>query len=259
MKLLEFMSNFSDEERCKEYYRDIRQKEGIICKKCGCEKHYWLQNKWQFQCSSCKFRTTLKSGTVMENSRLSFQKWFLIMFLMSATKKGFSACEIKRQIGHKRYKTVWSIMHRLREAMGKRDERYQLEGMVEFDEGYFPIETSKKDRENLNRGRGSQRHQNVAVMAESTFLEDIETGKISKHCRFFKMKVMQTHESEEIDDLVKNELDNQTIVFSDMSTSYINIDDYVEAHLIEKSSEETTVTTLKWVHIAIIVDRAKDC
>jgi hypothetical protein len=35
-------------------------------------------------------------------------------------------------------------MHRLREAMGKRDERYQLEGMVEFDEGYFPIETSKK-------------------------------------------------------------------------------------------------------------------
>jgi hypothetical protein len=59
MKLLEFMSNFSDEERCKEYYRDIRQKEGIICKKCGCEKHYWLQNKWQFQCSSCKFRTTL--------------------------------------------------------------------------------------------------------------------------------------------------------------------------------------------------------
>jgi hypothetical protein len=36
-----------------------------------------------------------------------------------------------------------------------------------------------------------------------------------------------------------------------MSTSYINIDDYVEAHLIEKSSEETTVTTLKWVHIAI--------
>jgi hypothetical protein len=117
--------------------------------------------------------------------------------------------------------------------------------------GISPIETSKKDRENLNRGRGSQRHQNVAVMSESTFLEDIETGKISKHCRFFKMKVMQTHESEEIDDLVKNELDNQTIVFSDMSTSYINIDDYVEAHLIEKSSEETTVTTLKWVHIAI--------
>jgi hypothetical protein len=79
-------------------------------------------------------------------------------------------------------------------------------------------------------------------MSESTFLEDIETGKISKHCRFFKMKVMQTHESEEIDDLVKNELDNQTIVFSDMSTSYINIDDYVEAHLIEKSSEDTTLS-----------------
>jgi hypothetical protein len=32
MKLLEFMSNFSDEERCKEYYRDIRQKEALFVK-----------------------------------------------------------------------------------------------------------------------------------------------------------------------------------------------------------------------------------
>jgi hypothetical protein len=44
------------------------------------------------------------------------------MFLMSATKK--SACEIKRQMS-----PVW-LMHRLREAMGKRDERYQLEGKL---------------------------------------------------------------------------------------------------------------------------------
>ncbi len=122
---------------------------------------------------------------------------------MSATKKGFSACEIKHQTGYKR-SSVWSIIHHLREAMGERDECYQLEGMVEFDVGYFPIETSKKDRVNLNLGRGSQRCQNVMVMAESTFMEDIETGKISKHCRFFKMKVIQTLESEEIDDLVKN-------------------------------------------------------
>lgn len=251
MELIEFFTNFSDEESCKAFYRDIRKREGIICKNCKCEKHYWLQTLWQFKCSACGFRTTLKSGTVMENSRLSFKKWFLIMYLMSATKKGFSACEIQRQVGHKRYQTIWSIMHRLREAMGKRDERYQLKGMVEFDEAYFTVETTKKEKENLTRGRGSKRKQNVAVMAESTYLEDIETGQVSKHCRFFKMKALTTHKSEEIDETVELTINKEAVLFSDKSTSYVNMDNFVEAHLMEKSSIETTIGSLKWVHIAI--------
>ena len=40
-------------------------------------------------------------------------------------------------------------------------------------------------------------------------------------------------------------------MFSDKSTSYINIADYVDIHMTEKSSKETTKETLKWVHIAI--------
>ncbi|HET55355.1 MAG TPA: IS1595 family transposase, partial [Ignavibacteria bacterium] len=31
----------------------------------------------------------------------------------------------------------------------------------------------------------------------------------------------------------------------------VNIADYVEIHIMEKSSEQTTKETLKWVHIAI--------
>jgi len=75
-------------------------KEGVDYKLCGYKKHYWLAYKWQFQCSSCSFRTTLKSGTVMENSNLSVRKWFLIMQFMTSTKKGMSACVIKRQMEH---------------------------------------------------------------------------------------------------------------------------------------------------------------
>ncbi len=87
-------------------------REGVTCKKCGNKKHYWLASKWQFQSYECDFRTTLKSGTVMENSRLSYRTWFLIMMFMTSTKKGISACELQRQIGHKRYRTIWYIMHR---------------------------------------------------------------------------------------------------------------------------------------------------
>ena len=82
-------------------------------------------------------------------------------------------------------------------------------------------------------------------MAESTPLEDIETGSISRHCRYFKMKVIENHTSEEIKKVMKENFSEKTIVFSDMSTSYVNIADHVEVHVTEKSSNETTTSTLK--------------
>ena len=69
---------------------------------------------------------------------------------------------------------------------------YNLGDMVEFEEGFFEVEVPAKVKTELKRGKGSQRQQNVAVMAESIPLEDLETGKISKQCRFFKMKVLAT-------------------------------------------------------------------
>ena len=88
-------------------------------------------------------------------------------------------------------------------------------------------------------------------MAESVPLENPKTGKKSKQCRYFKMKVLDTHKKEEVNTLVSDNFDEASIVFSDKSTSYIDIADYVEIHISEKSNKETTVSTLKWVHIAI--------
>ncbi len=252
MTIIEFMNKFSDEQTCKDYYRDLRMKEGVVCKKCGGKKHYWLAKKYQFQCAACHFRTTLRSGTVMENSRLSFRFYFLIMLLMTTTKKGMSACELQRQIGHKRYMTIWAIMHRMRVTMGMRDDMYNLSDMVELDEGYFEKSVSENTKSKLKRGRGSQRQTNVVVMAESVPLEeDIKTGKISTQCRFFKMKVLKTQKSDAIEEVVQESLDSKTIVFSDKSTSYLDIEKFIEAHISEKSSLETTTETLRWVHIAI--------
>lgn len=193
----------------------------------------------------------MRSGTVMENSNLPIRTWYLAMAFMTFTKKGVSAVELQRQLGHTRYNTAWSLMHKIRSAMGKRDDSYGLKGMIEFYEGYFEKATKEQERKKLKRGRGSQRQANVAVMAESTKLENPKTGKKDSHCRYFKMKVLQTHKKEEVNKLISGNLDEKCIVFSDQSTSYVDIADYVEMHVSVKSDKETTKTTLKWVHIAI--------
>ena len=229
MNILKFFEQFPDEQSCRDHFKENREGQGVICKKCGCMKHYWLKNKSQWQCSSCKFRTTLRSGTMMESSNLSIRKWYLAIFFMTYTKKGMSACELQRQLGHKRYDTVWSLMHRIRNAMGNRDALYTLRDMVEFDEAYF--EKATPDGIKLKRGKGSQKQQNVAVMAESTPLIDIETGEESKSCRYFKMKVLESHTKESINETIQENIDEETIVFSDKSTSYVDIEDFVEMHL----------------------------
>jgi len=66
------------------------------------------------------------------------------------------------------------------------------------------------------------------------------------------MKVLKSHMSEEIQSLIKDSLDPKATVFSDMSTSYFNIENYVEVHITEKSTKQTTIVMLKWEHIAII-------
>ena len=172
---------------------------------------------------------------------------------MSTTKKGFSAKEMQRQLGLKRYEPVWAMVHKLRKAMGDRDASYTLEGMIEMDEGYFTVESSEIEQNKGKRGRGAAGKQNVAVMAESTPLEDPKTGKKSSQVRYFKAKVLQSHQSEEINETIEESMDEKSIVLTDKSTSYVDIADYVEMHVMEKSSEESTKKTLKWVHIFISI------
>jgi len=249
MNILEFAEQFPNEESCKEHFRSLREKQGVICKRCKGKKHYWLKAKWQWQCAGCGFRTGLRSGTMMENAKLPVRKWYLAMAFMSFTKKGISACELQRQLNHSRYESIWSMMHRIRDAMGKRDGLYQLEGMIEFDEGHFEKATSKTTK--LKRGKGSQKQVNVAVMAESTPLEDPRTGHKSKHFRYLKMHVLQTQKAESINETIEENLDELSIVFSDKSTSYVDIADFVEAHYTEESTKKSATTTLQWVHIHI--------
>ncbi len=77
--------------------------------------------------------------------------------------------------------------------MGNRDSRYRLDGMIEFDEGYFKIKFSKIEQEKGIRGRGAVGKSNVAITAESIPLEDIEAGEKSSHSKYFKAKVLTDH------------------------------------------------------------------
>ena len=173
MKILDFYKRFPTEESCRKEYKELREKNGIRCKKCGCYKHYWKKKRQQWECKECKHRTGLRAGTVMQSSKLPFHYWFVAMHLITSSKKSFSAKELQRQLEHKRYQPIWEMLHKLRLVMGSRDEEYTLGDEVEVDEGFFETVSRTRDKNKpLKRGRGSERQTTVLVSAESKQVEN---------------------------------------------------------------------------------------
>jgi predicted RNA-binding Zn-ribbon protein involved in translation (DUF1610 family) len=121
MNLIEFTEAYPDEASCQAKFKEYRDHVGVVCPKCGGKAHYWKRDKASYECKECRHRQGLRANTVMHKSKLPFRYWFIAMHLLTSTKKHFSAKELQRQLGHKRYQPVWHMMHKLREAMGKRD------------------------------------------------------------------------------------------------------------------------------------------
>lgn len=119
MVLLELFDQFPDEKTCKLHLKKSREHLGICCKKCKLDDHFWIEKKEQWQCKNCAFRTTLKSGTMFQNTKMPLRVWFFTMGFMTLTKKGFSSKELQSQIGHKRYEPIWYMMHKIRRQMGR--------------------------------------------------------------------------------------------------------------------------------------------
>lgn len=253
MHLIDFISAYPDEASCKAKFKAYRDQVGVVCANCGGTSHYWHKNKEQYECKLCRTRTTLKSGTVMHKSKLPYRYWFITMHLLTATKKSFSAKEIQRQLGHKRYAPIWHMVHKLRQAMGKRDNEYILAGSIELDDGFFSTEIPEaKKQEPLKRGRGSQKKTKVLVMAESTEVEAPKPGKKSRRVGYLKMKVIDDLKKETINQVVQCSVNPcKTSVVSDDSTSYVDLKGFVKSHHSEVIPKERIGEKLPWVHIAI--------
>jgi hypothetical protein len=252
MSILDFYSTYPDELSCKLHFKTLRDSQGVTCVKCSSTRHYWKKDKWQYECKVCKHRTTLRSGTVMQASKLSYQYWYIAMHLLSATKKSFSAKEMQRQLKHKRYEPIWAMMHKLRSIMGLRDDEYKLDGAIELDEGFF--ETVNRNLPKslvLKRGRGSEKQTTVLVMIESTDNPNNDkTNRASKKAVYLKMKVIHNLKATTINEKIEANVEAGAHATTDDSTSYKQMTNTI-AHTPQKVDKTNINKLLPWVHKAI--------
>ena len=253
MNLLNFISQYPDEESCIIKFRETGEQIGITCSKCGSGEHKWLKKRIEFECKGCGKRISLRNGTILEGSHLPFKYWFVAIHLLTSTKKSFSALELQRQLGHNRYEPIWQMLHKLREVMGKRDDRYQLTEIIELDDGFFTTVTPDKEKgKPLKRGKGSQRKSKVVVLVESKPLDGEKTKKgKQRKVGYIKMIVVDNLKGTNINEIVSNHLKGGSVIETDDSKSYKTLRDLDVKHQPQVIPKEKVNEMLPWVHIAI--------
>lgn len=262
MKLVDFFNNYPSEVDCKLKFKEIREKQGVICKKCQSKNDYWwLKSKELYDCKKCGFRMSLKSGTVLENSKLPYQYWFIAFHLMTSTKKTLSALEMQRQLGHEYYECIWAMMHKIRLVMGKRDDLYTLRDESEIDEAYYSTKyIFDKDeftgqQEKLKRGKGSQKKTSVLVMASQKRVKRkaLKKNQDSSYTmpKFLKMKVVEDGTIQEIQATTEKALDDKSSIKADKAKAYPkSFRKYENVELYDMSKHESG-KVLPWSSKAI--------
>lgn len=109
---IRIIQKLSSDDHCEDAFRRARLRVGIACKSCGGTEHYWLPSKRSFQCKDCRFRTTLKSGTLLQGSKLPFTYWFKSVYFTQRYPR-LSAYELQRLLGHKFYEPIWAMMKKV--------------------------------------------------------------------------------------------------------------------------------------------------
>lgn len=252
MNIIKFSAQFPVEKSCIEYFKAQRDACGVVCPKWGCVHPYWLQNKLCYECKQCHHRQSLSSGTVLENSKLPFMYWYAAMHLLTSTKKSYSAAELQRQLGHKRYQPIWEMVCKLRDVMGKRYNLYQLTDEVELDNAFIATLIAEEEKDKpLKRGIGSQRQPKAVVLNESSFVENPKPGKKPKRVNHLKMLVIEDLRADTISKTVNEHVNPKAELTTNDATPYSKLFEQVKSHHAQAIKKEDLPKTLPWVNIAI--------
>ncbi len=179
--------HFHNEEAAYAYVEARIWPEGPVCPHCGgCERISKMGGEstriGTYKCYQCRKPLTVKIGTIFEASHVPMRLWLQAIYLISASKKGFSANQLHRTLGVT-LKTAWFMAHRIREAMRSGDlAPFGSDGgAVEADETFIGREPGTE----INRGIGHK--MKVLALVErnsgrvrSFVLDDMRVSTISE-------------------------------------------------------------------------------
>jgi len=226
--LLSVAEYFNSESVCKQALAEARWGDDIVCPYCG--KHHCTKMKnGRYCCTACKHNFSEKVGTIFANTKISLRQWFLAMYLISSHKRGISSYQISRDINVCQ-KTAWFILHKIRMMFNQSDEK-ALFNVVECDETYLGgVEKNKHESKKTDGTQGRSTKTKSAIF-----------GMIQRNDRVVAMTVENT-KAETLMPIIKQFVAQNTIIYTDESTSYSKLNNLNYSHSFVRHHEKEFVT-----------------
>lgn len=173
--LYEIFKQFPDEESARSYFENTCwASSGKFCPHCGscsvseCKDH----KPMPYRCKDCRKHFSVRTGTILEESRLPLQKWLMAIYMMTTARKSIPSTQMAKELGITQ-KSAWFLSQRIREAWLTNDSDEssgggQLGGELEIDEMFIGgNESNKHASKKLNQGRGTPDKSIVIGMKQS--------------------------------------------------------------------------------------------
>ncbi|MFD1956592.1 transposase [Paenibacillus thailandensis] len=131
--LHQFEEQFETPEDCYSFLLQIKWPGGFECPRCSHRQCYVIATRKLplYECRDCRYQASLISGTVMEKSRTSLRKWLLALYLFTHPSiDGLNAVRLAECL-KVTYKTAWSMLHKIRQAVSQFDDAKPLDGKVD--------------------------------------------------------------------------------------------------------------------------------
>ncbi len=162
MNIIQIYKQFPTKQDCYKHLEKVRWTNKPECPYCKSKNNSTsVPKENRYHCNMCNMSYSVTIGTVFQNTKLDFQKWFLAMSLVLNAKKGISARQLARDIEVTK-DTAWFMLMRLRRTMKEYGEL--LQGIVEADETYIGGKNKNKHANKKIKGtQGRNTKDKIAV------------------------------------------------------------------------------------------------